>query len=318
MKPIRKLTLHPVDHRGINMVDLMMWLVIAALLLATALQSIGYYQKNANVYRMKTEVDVVASRVMAATSDRGTIDAALIDAVVAEENAARPNDDIIVSWGEGGVSASTAAPSSSGNEYGFELASAVTATAPSTAYFIKATNTAVKDSDVVYFLDDTASYSAGVHLIKKDALGAGTSAPEKTIPASGTCYVGQWKVSYIAAYNFTSNTPYTTRCENGDGIRYMWNLEGPQQLPAGTVDNYSVRWEKEITVTESKDYVFTARGDDYVKVYLDGVQVLYTVWSDSSGKTATVNIPAGTHKLKVEMTDGVSTGHITFNYAPAS
>ena len=41
---------------GINMVDLMMWLVIAALLLAAALQGIGYYQQAAWTFQAKSDV----------------------------------------------------------------------------------------------------------------------------------------------------------------------------------------------------------------------------------------------------------------------
>ena len=44
---------------GINMVDLMMWLVIAALLLAAALQGIGYYQQAAWTYQAKSDVSSV-------------------------------------------------------------------------------------------------------------------------------------------------------------------------------------------------------------------------------------------------------------------
>ena len=45
-----------VNQLGINMVDLMMWLVIAALLLAAALQGIGYYQQAAWTYQAKSDV----------------------------------------------------------------------------------------------------------------------------------------------------------------------------------------------------------------------------------------------------------------------
>lgn len=43
-------------QRGINMVDLMMWLVIAALLLAAAIQSIGYYQQASLTYQAKSDL----------------------------------------------------------------------------------------------------------------------------------------------------------------------------------------------------------------------------------------------------------------------
>jgi type II secretory pathway pseudopilin PulG len=47
------------DERGINMVDLMMWLVIAALLLAAALQGIGFYQRAAWSYQLKNDASNV-------------------------------------------------------------------------------------------------------------------------------------------------------------------------------------------------------------------------------------------------------------------
>jgi Tfp pilus assembly protein PilE len=48
-----------VNQLGINMVDLMMWLVIAALLLAAALQGIGFYQKAAWNYQLQSDAAAV-------------------------------------------------------------------------------------------------------------------------------------------------------------------------------------------------------------------------------------------------------------------
>ena len=53
------------NQLGINMVDLMMWLVIAALLLAAALQGIGYYQQAAWTYQAKSDVASVRTYVEA-------------------------------------------------------------------------------------------------------------------------------------------------------------------------------------------------------------------------------------------------------------
>jgi hypothetical protein len=53
---------------GINMVDLMMWLVIAAMLLAAAIQGIGYYQKAALGYQAKSDLDGLKTWVAAKTS----------------------------------------------------------------------------------------------------------------------------------------------------------------------------------------------------------------------------------------------------------
>ena len=111
-------------QRGINMVDLMMWLVIAALLLAAALQSIGYYQKNAYIYQMREAIDVASSRIMAMASNDGSVDYDDAVTVVAEENAAHPNDNITLTVEN---IALTAAAEPGSTNYGFELASSVTA-----------------------------------------------------------------------------------------------------------------------------------------------------------------------------------------------
>jgi hypothetical protein len=50
------------------MVDLMMWLVIAAMLLAAAIQGISYYQKAALGYQAKSDLDGLKTWVMAKTS----------------------------------------------------------------------------------------------------------------------------------------------------------------------------------------------------------------------------------------------------------
>jgi Tfp pilus assembly protein PilE len=307
MKAINRL-LPKLDYRGINMVDLMMWLVIAALLLATALQSIGYYQKSAHMYQMKAEADVVASRVMASLSDRGTIDGTVIDAVVAEENAARNTDSIEVSWGA--VNA-TAAPAPQ-EDYGFSLASAVTATSSSQAYYLKVTDESVKDADVVYFLEDTASHSAGVNVLAKDALGADAGPPAGAAIA-GKCYTGQWKTSYFNAFAFGGSL-VAEECANG-GASFNHQFGDGKPHPAVPADYFSVRWEKDINITKSGNYTFTARGDDQVWVYLDGVQIINAVYTDGT-KSVTVNVPAGTHKLKVEMNDGVRNAYTQFSYAP--
>lgn len=295
------------EQSGINMVDLMMWLVIAALLLATAIQSIGYYQKNANVYQMKTEADVVASRIMAASSERGSIDPKLVDAVVAEENAARPNDSTVVTWGSTTASASAA----SENSTGMELVSAVTATSVDSAYFLKVTNTNVPDSDVVYFLEDSADHSTGVHVVSKDALGSASGPPENA-PVNGTCYNGQWKATYFTGY---FATVFAEKCENGEGIDKAFGEGAP--LPGMPVDYFAIRWEKTIKVDQSRSYTITARGDDAMAVWVNGSHVL-TSGSTEGTKSATFTLPAGNHKLKVEINDGVRNSYAHFTIKPTT
>lgn len=76
------------QQEGINMVDLMMWLVIAALLLAAAIQGIGYYQKAAYLYQIQSDLEGVGTYTtgIAANNNNGVIDEALADKGVTEAN----------------------------------------------------------------------------------------------------------------------------------------------------------------------------------------------------------------------------------------
>ena len=173
------------EQRGINMVDLMMWLVIAALLLAAAIQGIGYYQQAANVYQMKEAVSVAQSRIMAVAANDGSIDVEDVDTVVAEENAERNSDNVTLSVGTIALTAAGEA----GNDSGFELASFATATtvASGETYYIRAVHTGVTKYDVIHMFKDTASKKQGTHLVDKGTTGPATpggGTPEPTPSAS--------------------------------------------------------------------------------------------------------------------------------------
>ena len=138
----------PLDHRGINMVDLMMWLVIAALLLAAAIQGIGYYQKAAIVYQMSNDLENAASTVMAEASQ--TQDSRITESVLSDAIAATP------------------------------LSSADTNLAPAPdpwnedRSILAATHPTVTDHYVVYLPEPTGGYNAGVHVIPKDSYSNGS------------------------------------------------------------------------------------------------------------------------------------------------
>lgn len=177
------------DHRGINIVDLMMWLVIAALLLAAALQGIGYYKQAANVYLMQDEVtSVIADIHAAAAMNDGKIDEALVNQVLTDHNAAHPNDDIVVSYGS--VTAN-AAGLASDSGYGFERSSAITATSPSDVTYLRASSDSVQSAYVVYFFSPTRTFQQGLTTVSKiridnggfgDVTTPGTTQPTTTAP----------------------------------------------------------------------------------------------------------------------------------------
>lgn len=81
MKSTRLKLNHHNTQSGINMVDLMMWLVIAALILAAAIQGIGYYQQAAYLYHVKNDVMGGATKVLSVSGvdHNGSIDQSIVD-----------------------------------------------------------------------------------------------------------------------------------------------------------------------------------------------------------------------------------------------
>jgi hypothetical protein len=158
------------NSRGINIVDLMMWLVIAALLLAAALQAIGYYQQATKVHLMQDEVTGVVSKIYAASAIEGeTVSEEIIRSSLEEHNNAHANDDMAVSYGLIPAGA-VASPSIQGSS-GFSLASAVASTSPSEMFYLQASSESVEDSYVVYFFQKTNQFKQGLTVVRKNATG---------------------------------------------------------------------------------------------------------------------------------------------------
>lgn len=125
-------------QHGINMVDLMMWLVIAAMLLATALQGIGYYQKAAYIYQMQSDLSGAGSMVVSASSMRdGKIDKGAADSAMAEAK-----------W-SAGISHEVELASSGGTPY------------------LRATHSGITDRDAIYLFASCGDFKAGVNIVPK-------------------------------------------------------------------------------------------------------------------------------------------------------
>jgi hypothetical protein len=159
----------------------MMWLVIAALLLAAAIQSIGYYQKSAHVFNMKSEVDGVVSRIYAEAANEGSdINEATLTKVISDHNTAHGTDGIVISYN----SVSTVAAGPSGDEnYGFERASSLQ------TFYLKAKSDAVDDAYVVYFFKDTANFKQGISVVTEnriDPIASGEATPGVTTSPTET------------------------------------------------------------------------------------------------------------------------------------
>jgi hypothetical protein len=87
------------SQHGINMVDLMMWLVIAAMLLAAAIQGIGYYQKAAYLYQVKSDVMGGAQKVLGVSTieHSGKVSRSVVDEGLVITN---KTQDVVLESGE--------------------------------------------------------------------------------------------------------------------------------------------------------------------------------------------------------------------------
>ncbi|HEY2994770.1 MAG TPA: PA14 domain-containing protein [Methylomirabilota bacterium] len=113
-------------------------------------------------------------------------------------------------------------------------------------------------------------------------------------PAGGGCPTGQFTAQYFS--NIALTPPATrTACETT--INNDWGAGGPAGLP---VDNFSVRWTGQFNFAGGS-VTFTARADDGIRVFLDGVVIIDQFHDQpATTYTATVNVAAGTHEVKVE------------------
>jgi hypothetical protein len=104
-----------------------------------------------------------------------------------------------------------------------------------------------------------------------------------------------WTAAYYANPDLAGRPVFL---RDDERIQFDWGDGAPAQgLP---VDNYSVRWSREITF-EGGDYVFVAKADDGVRLYVDG-EVVIDEWHDSSPTRydALVSLTEGEHSVTVE------------------
>lgn len=128
-------------QRGINVVDLMMWLVIAALLLATAIQSIGYYQKAAILYQMTSDADGAGDMTMRSMTNTGVLNTETLEAGTSD---AKWSKDV---------------------SYTIEQPTSITRKP-----YIRASHPSVNDKDVIYLFENCGDdYRIGTNVIPKNS-----------------------------------------------------------------------------------------------------------------------------------------------------
>jgi len=142
---------------------------------------------------------------------------------------------------------------------------------------------------------DTTAYSPGSHtlsLVVRDGVGRMATASVTVVVAG--CPAGQFFAQY---FSNTTLTPPTTRTACEATINNVYGAGGPAGLP---VDNFSARWTGRFNFGGGSA-TFTARTDDGMRVFLDGVAII-DQWRDQPATTytATRTVSAGEHEVKVE------------------
>jgi glucose/arabinose dehydrogenase len=152
--------------------------------------------------------------------------------------------------------------------------------------------------------------TAGAHTVRVEYYeNAGGAVAELTRNA---CAAGQFVGQY---YNnrTLANAPAFTRCDAA--IAFNWGTGSP-----GTgvgVDNFSVRWTGRPTFAAGT-FRFTARADDGVRVWIDGV-LLIDAWRDQAPTTysATRTLTAGNHEVRMEYYENGGGAVAALSWAPA-
>jgi len=92
---------------------------------------------------------------------------------------------------------------------------------------------------------------------------------------------------------------------------FDWQYGSPD--PGIPVDNFTVRWTRCLDL-EERYYIFTASGDDYVKVLVDDIQVLETpVYANVAIPFA---VTAGQHCIKIEYREFIGYANVFFSFQP--
>lgn len=215
---------------GINMVDLMMWLVVAALLLAAVIQGIGYYQKASNIYVLKNDLNNAAAVAHAQASlGSGTIDDAALDATLAS---AAKTSGTTLSYGTMSAYAAGELKQPGDSPYGFEQASVVAST-NGLVYVMTATNSAYPDTMVYLYLEKTTSTSDGI------VIGSPGSEPVTVIntTATPTATASPSPTATATTVSTAADIPFPitpSACQGTSAnIGVMMKIDG---LGSGTVD----------------------------------------------------------------------------------
>jgi glucose/arabinose dehydrogenase len=123
------------------------------------------------------------------------------------------------------------------------------------------------------------------------------------------CTTNQFRVEYYANPTLSGN-PTTTACDGT--INETWSAAPPNS--GVTTDNFSVRYTRTDTF-QARAYTFTIRGDDGIRLWIDGMLIL-NGWSDHlpTSFSTSYTMTAGSHTVVVEHYDRTGSARALFSY----
>jgi cytochrome c553 len=149
--------------------------------------------------------------------------------------------------------------------------------------------------------------TAGLHQIKVEYRETGGSAKAKVWwEATPDCTTeipqGKFCGSFFNTRDLTGNVADN---RYDDAINFDWGTVAPQSNVFA--DNFSARWQGKFDFAEG-EYTFTARSDDGVRLWIDGVSAI-DAWKTQSPTTYTKRLflTGGLHTIKMEYYDYTST-----------
>lgn len=171
------------------------------------------------------------------------------------------------------------------------------------SYSVDVTLPAGNNSFIVEYMENTGAAFIEYSLMQ---ISGGT-----TPPTGGTG--GAW-VGYYYNNRDLAGSPGAILSQPNPGGH--WGAGSP--VSSVGADNFSVRWAT-TQQFNAGTYRISARADDGVRVYVDGVLRL-NQWHTASGQTYTadVNLTAGQHTLTVEYYEATGDAFLDFSFGPIS
>ncbi len=120
-----------------------------------------------------------------------------------------------------------------------------------------------------------------------------TPTPSPTPPSTPAAFFG-WKGEY---FNNTDLSGSPAVVHDDDLIAFDWGQAYP--LPGVGVDNFSVRWTRELELPEGT-YRFTLRADDGVRLWVNDALLIDRWTAGYATSEAVTQLPAGRHAVRVE------------------